>query len=263
MKKFLHSKRKRKLKQLSDIGILNLPRLLRRKNNKHVKIDKKVAVYIDTLASSSVGDSLLEMHQTTDQLTRGEMQIDLTEAAFLKFLIKTIRAKKVLEIGTFRGWSTAVMAEAVFENGISKESRLITMELRQSEADKAQEFWDKYLDLEIKALIDLQVGDAKLLLEKLSSEAESQFDLIFIDANKDGYAEYLSFAKKLIRKGGLIVLDNMLNAGLVATSAKDNTTKHIRKLNSEIFALSEEGETDEFEPYMIPAWDGVVIIRKK
>ncbi len=247
---------------MRDIGILNLPRLMRRKNNKHVKIDKKVTVYIDALASSSIGDSLLEMHGATDQLNRGEMQIDLTEAAFLKFLIKTIGAKRVLEIGTFRGWSTVVMAEAVFENGISEESQLVTMELRQSEADKAEEFWNTYLDLEVKALIDLQVGEATVLLEKISGEDEPKFDLIFIDANKDGYAKYLSFAKNLIRKGGLIVLDNMLNAGLVATSARDNTTNHIRKLNSEIFALSEEGETDEFEPYLIPAWDGVVVIRK-
>lgn len=265
MKKFLHSKRKRKWKQFAQIGILNFWRLIRRKRNKHVYIDGKVSVYIDSLVSSRVSENLLQMHRETDNMERGEMQIDLSEAEFLKFLVNVAGGagpKNVLEIGTFRGWSTAVLAEAGSD-------KVITIELRESEAAKAQEFWKKYLSAENQAKIDLKIGNAKDVLKDIATEiantredAGEKFDLIFIDADKNNYVEYLSVAKTVIREGGLIVLDNMLNAGLVATSASDNTTEAIRSLNDQIFESANPADL-EFEPYIIPAWDGVVVIRRK
>lgn len=258
----MHSKRKRKIRQFFQIGIGNFWRLARRKQNKHVYIDGKVSVYIDSLVSSRVSDNLLQMHRETDNMDRGEMQIDLSEAEFLKFLVNVLGAKKVLEIGTFRGWSTAVLVEA----GADK---VTTIELRESEADRAKELWKKYLSPENFAKIDLRIGNAKDILKDIVSQvaeanegAAEKFDLIFIDADKNNYVEYLAIAKTVIREGGLIVLDNMLNAGLVATKASDNTTVAIRELNDQIFESANPADL-EFEPYIIPAWDGVVVIRRK
>lgn len=245
------------------------------------------------------------MYKHTDKLNQGEMQIDLSEAEFLKFLIKTIGATRVLEVGTFRGWSTAVMAEAISEVSVDLEDRsekssaqnlsqnpiqnskqkiLTTIELRESEAVDARKYWDEYLPKEVASIIESRIGKASDILKELiatetnmrGQEKTNQYDLIFIDADKGGYSDYFTSTKKLIRKGGLIVLDNMLNAGLVATSARDSTTNHIRNMNTHIFnsgigEQSREGQgveeqsnldLEEFEPYIIPAWDGVVIVRK-
>ncbi len=263
----MHSKRKRKIRQFFQIGIGNFWRLARRKQNKHVYIDSKVSVYIDFLVSSRVSENLLQMHRETDNLERGEMQIDLSEAEFLKFLVNVVGGigpKNVLEIGTFRGWSTAVLVEA----GADK---VTTIELRESEAVRAKELWKKYLSPENFAKIDLRIGNAKdilkdiaaqLIVAEASDAAIKKFDLIFIDADKNNYVEYLAIAKPIIKRGGLIVLDNMLNAGLVATGASDNTTVAIRELNYQIFESADPADL-EFEPCIIPAWDGVVVIRRK
>lgn len=269
----MHSKRKRKFRQFFQIGLANFWRLARRKRNKYVYIDKKVGRYIDKLISRQVPSFLLDMHKKTDSLERGEMQIDLSQAEFLRFLVRTIDAKHILEIGTFRGWSTAVLVSAS-----SSVEKVVTIELRESEAKRAEGFWNEYLSAENLAKIDLRIGNAKDILKNIAAQvaevgekASEKFDLIFIDADKNNYAEYLSVAKRVLNRGGLIVLDNMLNAGLVATSASDNTTEAIRKVNKQIFENFSFGdlkkigdqEAAEFEPYMIPAWDGVVVIRKK
>lgn len=215
-------------------------------------INKTTATYLDNLSAQTFDESILALWRETEAMPMSNMQIDLTEAAFLRFLIKTIDAKNILEAGTFRGWSTAVMASA-----IDGEGKVITMQIRPEEAVLAYALWQKHLPYNILEKIDQRIGNAAILMKDMTDT----FDLIFIDADKAGYPNYLTYAQKLIRKGGLIIFDNALNAGLVATKAKDKVTTVLRGLNDTIF--SKETTAEGFEPLIIPAWDGVVILRKK
>jgi len=236
--------------------------------------------YIEHISDLTASDNIKELRAVTESLPMSNMQIDVNQAVFLKLLIQIIGARKILEIGTFHGYSTAVMAEAMynlshqqpsFEEEAEKNVPMIyTIEARYESAEYAQKFWHEYLPPEIVRSIQLMIGDAKQILSatttRVGQDADiirtiAPFDLIFIDADKTGYKTYLEQTRHLVRAGGLIVLDNMLNAGLVATSAQDKTTIALKTLTQEIF--SDPAYLSDFDPYLIPAWDGVVIMRKK
>ncbi len=266
--------KRRKWKQFREIGFFNMFKVWRRKNNKHVEIDAALANYVENFSLGRLPESLHSLYKETQAQEQSAMQIDPTEAQFLKLLVYLTKAKKVLEIGTFRGWSGAVLAEALVQN----DGTLVTIESRLEQANFSKSMWEKYLDPATRARIHLInkpalevlgiLDSGGELMEKETtgqnsgtsarSQSQSNFDLIFIDADKANYGEYLKYAKKFLSSGGIIVLDNMLNAGLVSTSASDRTTNAIRDLNAQIFS----DQDPMFEPFMIPAWDGVVVLRK-
>ncbi len=279
MKKKQKKSWKRTLIQIKEVGFVNTMRLFRRRRNKHVVMNDALSSYVEKMAENTEPNMIAEFRKASLQIEMNEMQIDSTEAGFLKLLVHITHARRVLEIGTFRGWSAAVMAQALVQNEIeSKEnyvSRLVTVECRPDQAKIAKSLWEKHLDSVTASRIHLVVKTArdffKIINEGpgIQSETISEqdnledylFDLVFIDADKAGYAEYLMGAKRLVNIGGLIILDNMLNAGLVATKADDRANHAIKSLNHEIF-ISKSYDIEGLESYMIPAWDGVVILRR-
>ncbi len=265
----------RKLKRFWKTGPVNSFRLFRRRKNKHISVGKSLIRYIDDLSIATFDETLLALWRETESLPMSNMQIDLTEAAFLRFLVQATDAKNILEAGTFRGWSTAVMASA-----IEGEGKVVTMQIRPEEGRLAAELWQRHLHPGVLAKIDQRIGNAATLMRDMAaglglggeednyagpvgkSEGGGKlFDLIFIDADKAGYLNYLSYSQKLIKKGGLIIFDNALNAGLVATKAEDQVTSVLRGLNK--VAFSKESIAEGFDPIVIPAWDGVVVLRKR
>ncbi len=246
------------------MGVSGMLKLARRRKNKHVAITQPVIKYMDGLSAQTFSDSMLGLWRDSEAMPMSSMQIDLTEAAFLRMLVQISCAKKILEVGTFRGWSTAVLASALCTDtttqGDLANIKVTTIQLREEEAEQARFLWKKHLDPITLSRIDLIVGNARIVMKGMASAASDQFDLIFIDADKSGYIEYLEHAKRLIRTNGLIVLDNMLNAGLVATKASDNTTRALKRVNETAF--SPEMQAAGFTPIIIPAWDGVVILKK-
>lgn len=263
-----HFKKKRMktaLKRLRSVGVLNMFRLARRRKNKHVAITQPVISYMDSLAERTFDSSLIGLWRESESFSMSSMQIDITEAAFIRFLVRMTGARRALEAGTFRGWSTAVIASALVP---CDDARVITIQLRPEEGEQAKGLWARHLDPHILSRIDMRMGNARSVMKdlvsalppdaRLSGQGEGLFDIIFIDADKSGYEEYISCAKALVRKGGVIVLDNMLNAGLVATSASDNTTRAVRAANE--ISFGKEGIEAGFSPLIIPAWDGVVIL---
>lgn len=257
---------KKHLKKIKKFGLMNHLRLSRRARNKHVIITQPIIEYVDGLTQRTFDGALTSLWQESESMPMSNMQIDITEAAFIRFLAQMTDARHILEAGTFRGWSTAVLASALVKNELAAQSRqsdapgVITIQLREEEAKQAELLWSKHLDAYTRSLIDMRMGNARIVMKDLSNHLTGFFDLIFIDAEKSGYEEYIGYAKILVRKGGLIILDNMLNAGLVATSAKDNTTAGIRAANE--ISFSDQGILEGFSPLIIPAWDGVVILRR-
>ena len=161
---------------------------------------------------------LLELEQYTwaneeiPQMLSGQMV-----GKFLQCFIKTIKAKKVIEVGTFTGYSALQMAEVIPEDGA-----IHTCELMKKHVNTARSFFDRS---EFGNKITIHEGPALDSLEQLQS---SHFDMAFIDADKSNYLDYYKRCFTLIRSGGVIILDNMLWSGTVI-DPKDDDSKMLRK----------------------------------
>lgn len=273
--------KKRRFKLLHSIGLRNIWRIWRRRINKHVLVTKPIAEYVEFFSAEAMPKYLVDLYKTSLKEHNGGMQIELSEALFLDLLVRITGAKSILEIGTFRGWSAAVLAQALYDrhkkggdgerdsdNSIKQEGevkkvgdiKIKTIELRQEQVSKAQGFWQSHLTEDVRALIELIHGNAQQIIQDFDKEYVRTLDLIFIDADKAGYENYIRVLAPNLNSGTLIVLDNMLNAGLVATSATDRTSVSIRELNKKL--ITDIDMKEWFDVSMIPAWDGVVILRK-
>lgn len=170
-------------------------------------------------------------------------------ASLLGFFIKLNKYKHILDIGTFTGYSALSMAEFVPEDGsvttIDKNKKINTF---------AKTYWDQSPHgKKIKALF----GDANIVLESLDRD---HFDLIFIDADKGSYKNYLEFALKLLSTKGVIVVDNVLRAGRVATDdmpSEDKSVNAIAEFNDYV-----QSRDDLFKT-MLPIRDGLYLIQRK
>ena len=142
--------------------------------------------------------------------------IDVTrlQGKFLGFLIRVSGARRVLEIGTLGGYSTLWMARALPEGG-----RIVTLELSPHHARVARSNLDNAGVLE---RVELRVAPAVESLTALVAEAVKPFDLIFIDADKQGYPEYLEWSLRLARVGTVIVADNVVRGGRVIEPGSDD-----------------------------------------
>ena len=136
---------------------------------------------------------------------------------FLKSLIKLLRAKRIVEVGTFTGYSALQMAEA-----LPKDGEIHTCELMEKHAKTAQSFFDRS---DYGNKITIHQGSALKSLEQLQA---GSFDMAFIDADKTNYLEYYQRCLALIKKGGIIILDNMLWGGDVL-EPQDDDAKSLRK----------------------------------
>ena len=176
-----------------------------------------------------------------------EMAVMMTgphEGSFLGFLIKLINAKRILEIGTFTGYSALAMAEQLPDSG-----ELVTLDLNSQTTELAQTFWNKSPHgKKIKA----QNGEASELLENL----KGPFDLIFIDADKRNYLSYVQKALTLLSKGGAIAVDNTLWSGRVLEkNATDPDTCGIQSMNDWV------KENKSLQKVLVPIRDGILLIR--
>ncbi len=141
--------------------------------------------------------------RTREKTPQPEMLVGGVEGTFLKLLVRLLDARRVLEIGTFTGYSALMMAEGMREGG-----EVITCEIDRKTAEIAQEYWAQS---EHGGKIRLEMGNAVETLTRL----EGPFDLVFIDADKGNYIEYWEGCVPLVRRGGLLLADNVLWSGRV------------------------------------------------
>ena len=164
---------------------------------------------------------------------------------FLQSIIRMIAAQKIVEVGTFTGYSALQMAEAIPLHG-----EIHTCELMKKHVETAQSFFDKS-DYGKKIII--HQGPA---LESLETLKVGNFDMAFIDADKSNYLEYYKRCLVLIRAGGVIILDNMLWSGTVI-DPKDDDSKALRKTGDYI-----QEDTRVFN-MLLPIRDGLMLCIKK
>ena len=177
-----------------------------------------------------------------------KLQISISQAQFLQTLIKISDIKKVLEIGSFTGFSALSMALSLPEDGF-----LISLDKNTEFSKKAKTFYDKANANKITQIIKPAIESLKDL-----ENSKRKFDLVFIDADKENYVNYYEKSIQLIDKNGLIIIDNVLWHGEVADkSNNDKFTKIIKDFNKHI------KDDNRVTKNILPIGDGLTICIKK
>ena len=215
---------------------------------KSLKINQNLEDYIsyNSVALHPVQKEIIEHNNSLGDIKR--MQISVTQGYFMQFIIKNNKIKKILEIGTFTGYSALTMALAIDDDG-----NITCLDKNKETSDIAINFFKK---AKVDNKINLICDNASNILSKLIKE-NNTFDLIFIDADKENYINYYEFAYNLISKNGLIIIDNVLWKGEVADLSKnDKLTNIIRKFNEHI------KKDNRIEKTILPIGDGLTICKK-
>ena len=177
-----------------------------------------------------------------------KLQISISQAQFLQTVIKISNIKKVLEIGSFTGFSALSMALSLPDDG-----SLISLDKNYEFSKKAKFFYDKANENKITQIIKSALESLKEL-----ENSKQKFDLVFIDADKENYINYYEKCIEMIDKNGLIIIDNVLWHGEVADKSKNNKfTKVIREFNKHI------KDDNRVTKNIIPIGDGLTICIKK
>jgi predicted O-methyltransferase YrrM len=194
---------------------------------------------------------LKRLREETALLPMARWQIAPEQGQFMALLVQLCGARKILEIGTFTGYSALCMAQAMPADG-----RLICCDLPGEYNAIAERYW---YEAGVSERIDLRLAPALETLNALERGGQSEsFDLIFIDADKANYTVYLEHALVLARKGGLILFDNVLWSGRVLESNPDSAdTRAIQALNR---GLRRDTRVDLS---LLPLGDGLSICRKR
>ncbi len=188
----------------------------------------------------------LELKQETQaKTTAPQMQVGRIEGSFLRILARALGAKRVLEVGTFTGYSALCFAEALPADG-----RVITCDIDPSATQIARDHWARS---EHGHKIELRLGPASDTIATLTGE----FDLAFIDADKPNYPRYWELIAPRIRAGGLIVIDNALWSGTVLDASPDEETAGIVRA-SQLAAAD-----PRFETSLLTVRDGMLLALKK
>lgn len=213
---------------------------------------EKIYKYIEDHAS--VPSEALEwvVKQTHIRTNHARMLSGAAQGQLMRMIAQMCGAKRILELGTFTGYSAICLASALPEDG-----HLDTLELNDELEDLILEGFEK-AGLENK--ISLHIGDCKETLRKISSEIKDDlYDIVYIDANKREYCEYYDLVFNMVRSGGLILADNVIWDGKVCQDPlpQDKQTLSIVRFNDMV------SKDRRVESVILPIRDGLNVIRKK
>ena len=219
-------------------------------SNQTIQLDQQLYEY---LLSVSLRESqvLKDLRVATASLPGAIMQIAPEQGQFMALLVKIMGATRLIEIGTYTGYSTLVCALAL------SDGKIIAIDSDPASTAIAQDFWQQ---AKIDHLIDLRIGDAQDILRSLlhKNSLKGAIDFVFIDADKVNYPIYYELSLELIRKNGIILFDNVLWGGAVADEKnQDQNTIAIRNLNLDLL------DDPRVDISLVPIGDGLTIARKK
>ena len=219
-------------------------------SNQSIGIDPPLYQYL--LDVSLREDPVLaELRAVTAELPQRNMQIAPEQGQFMAMLARLIGARRYIEIGTFTGYSTLAVARAMPDD-----AEIIACDVSREWTDIAQRFWHQ---AGVAERIRLALQPALDTLDELVGEGRAgHFDLAFIDADKTGYIDYFEHCLKLIRPGGLILVDNTLWGGSVIDPDKnDDDTEAIRSFNRHV------QDHDGVDLSLVPIGDGLTLLRRR
>ena len=219
-------------------------------SNQTIQLNQELYEY---LLSVSLRESqvLKNLRVATAALSGANMQIAPEQGQFMALLVKIIGAKRLIEIGTYTGYSTLVCALAL------SDGKIIAIDSDSASTSIAQDFWQQ---AKVNHLIELRIGDAQDILQSLlhKNSLKGSIDFVFIDADKINYPIYYELSLELIRKNGIILFDNVLWGGAVVDEKnQDRNTTAIRNLNLHLL------DDPRVDISLVPIGDGLTIARKK
>eukprot|EP00536_Pseudo-nitzschia_multiseries_P006751 jgi/Psemu1/304352/fgenesh1_kg.147_\ len=195
----------------------------------------------------------------TDQHERSIMMGHPSEAALFSLLLQAMKARKVIEVGVFTGYSTLIMAQALQQSAGEDEgtAKLVALDVSEEYAAIGRDYWK---EAGVENVIDLRIGPAKESMQQMIQQdgEEGTYDFCFIDADKPNYIDYYELCLKLLRTNGIIAIDNVLWSGrVVDDTVSDENTVALRDISRHV------QEDDRVEHVMLPFADGVTLARKK
>jgi len=193
---------------------------------------------------------LKALRQETAGLEMAQMQISPDQGQFMAFLVKMINAQKILEVGTFTGYSALAMAQATDDK-----TRIICCDLSEEWTSIAKRHWEQAA---MNHKMDLRLAPALDTLKTLEKTELNTIDFAFIDADKSNYDAYFESCLSLVKSGGIVAIDNVFWGGWVADdSQNDDDTLAIRALNKKLKS------DDRIDLSIVPIGDGLTLARKK
>jgi len=192
-----------------------------------------------------------ELREVTHEHPMARMQISPEQGQFMFVLSKMLNAKKAIDVGVFTGYSALSVAEALPEDGL-----LVACDVNEAITNIAKVYWEK---AGVDHKIDLRIAPALDTLTALLEEGhEGSFDIAFLDADKSEYAAYYEACLKLLRVGGVVLVDNVLWGGTVLDeNDQSDDTVAIRNFNQKLL--------DDKRVYlsMLPLGDGLTLAMKR
>ena len=207
-------------------------------------VSEAILNYADEYSSPEPGIFAELAQETRDTQKDPQMMVGHGEGLLLRLIIKLARARRVLEIGTFTGYSALAMAMALPADG-----ELITCDIDPNATTLAQKYWARSPHGKKIRLVLAPASDTLATLQ-------GPFDLVFIDADKPGYVRYWEASLPLVREGGVIIVDNVLWSGRVL-EPKDDSTRAIAAFNAHV-----QGDA-RVEHVMLPIRDGITVAVKR
>jgi caffeoyl-CoA O-methyltransferase len=194
-------------------------------------------------------DILRRLRAETAERENASMQIAPEQGQFMALLVELIGAERTLEIGTFTGYSALAVALALPPHG-----RVIACEVSEEYARIARRWW---AEAGVAEKIELHVEPAVETLDRMLEDGLGRrFDFAFIDADKEGYVDYWERCLRLVRRGGLITVDNVLWDGRVADPENaEESTQAIRAFNARV------RDDDRVDLSLVPIGDGLTLAR--
>jgi len=202
--------------------------------------------YLENHASAEP-DILKKLRRETFQkTTQPHMISGYQQGRLLTMISKMLNPEKILEIGTFTGYATLCLAEGLPDHG-----KITTLDVNEDLAYLPKKY---FAESKFSQQIDFKINDAKEFLKN----SEDFFDLIFVDADKENYAEYFRLIKPRTKSGSVVMFDNVLWYGKVLEeNPKQKSTQAIKELNDLI------AKDEDFENLILPLRDGVNFLRRK
>ena len=217
--------------------------------DRNVKLDVRLYSYLQEHSLRELPVQK-ELREATAGMKHAGMQISPEQGQFMQLLARMVNARRAIEVGVFTGYSSLAVALALPDDG-----KLVACDVSEEWTATARRFWDK---AGVAKRIELRLQPAQLTLDELIDAGESgTFDFAFIDADKGRYMAYYERCLTLLRKGGLIVVDNTLWSGAVADASKDDEdTRAIRAFNDAVHRDTRVAVS------MLPIGDGVTLALK-
>lgn len=196
-------------------------------------------------------DVLLRLRFETAQFEEARMMIAPDQGQFMAFLVRMLGARRTLDIGVFTGYSALSVAMTLPIDG-----RVVAMDTSEKWTAIGKQFWQ---EAGVADKIDLKIGPALETLDSLLEDGQAgQYDFAFIDADKENYTRYFERVLELLRRGGVVAVDNVLWGGRVIDEADDDAdTRAIRKFNEKLL------DDERVHLSMLPIADGLTLALKR